>query len=131
MGQTGVLIGELLGMSTATLAIKTEVKENKIKVKRELESGWFQWVELPLPASISIQSGLNIPRYPSLKGIMGAKKKEIKEILLSAQNQLSNLQSMDKVSIPQTSKQTEVIEGDTEAIVARIVDVLKKDIKVI
>mgnify|MGYP006128944353 CR=1 FL=1 len=131
MGQTGVLIGELLGMSTATLAIKTEVKENKIKVKRELESGWFQWVELPLPASISIQSGLNIPRYPSLKGIMGAKKKEIKEILLSAQNQLSNLQSVDKVSIPQTSKQTEVIEGDTEAIVARIVDVLKKDIKVI
>jgi electron transfer flavoprotein alpha/beta subunit len=62
---------------------------------------------------------------------MGAKKKEIKEILLSAQNQLSNLQSVDKVSIPQTSKQTEVIEGDTEAIVARIVDVLKKDIKVI
>ena len=80
MGQTGVLIGEILGMSTATLVIETDLKEDSIKVKRELESGWFQWVELPLPASISIQSGLNTPRYPSLKGIMGAKRKEVKII---------------------------------------------------
>ena len=77
MGQTGVLIGEMLGISTATLAIETILEEEYIKVKRELEAGWFQWVQLPLPASISIQSGLNTPRYPSLKGIMGAKKKEI------------------------------------------------------
>ena len=75
MGQTGVLIGEMLGKSTATLVIETDIQENKIRVKRELESGWFQWVTLPLPASISIQSGLNNPRYPSLKGIMGAKRK--------------------------------------------------------
>ena len=83
MGQTGVLIGEMLGISTATLAIQTELQNNTIKIKRELESGWFQWVTLPLPASISIQSGLNNPRYPSLKGIMGAKKKEIKRTLKS------------------------------------------------
>ena len=76
-GQTGVLIGELLGMSTATLAIETQVEGDKIKVKRELESGWFQWVTLPFPSSISIQSGINEPRYPSLKGIMGAKRKEL------------------------------------------------------
>ena len=64
MGQTGILIGEMLGLSTATLVIQTDLSQDKIKVKRELESGWFQWVELPLPASISIQSGLNTPRYP-------------------------------------------------------------------
>ena len=57
MGQTGILIGEMLGLSTATLVIQTDLSQDKIKVKRELESGWFQWVELPLPASISIQSG--------------------------------------------------------------------------
>ena len=62
MGQTGVLIGEMLGISTATLAIETKLEEEHIKVKRELEAGWFQWVQLPLPASISIQSGLNTPR---------------------------------------------------------------------
>ena len=131
MGQTGVLIGEILGMSTATLVIETDLKEDSIKVKRELESGWFQWVELPLPASISIQSGLNTPRYPSLKGIMGAKRKEIKIIPHSDQLQIQNVQSVNELSIPKTSKQTEVIEGDVDAIVSRLVDVLKKEIKVI
>ena len=77
MGQTGALLGELLNMSTATLAIETDIDQETIKVKRELESGWFQWVTLDSPASVSIQSGINQPRYPSLKGIMGAKKKEI------------------------------------------------------
>ena len=88
-GQTGVLIGELLEMSTATLAIETQVEGDKIKVKRELESGWFQWVTLPFPSSISIQSGINEPRYPSLKGIMGAKRKELNTLESSpeAQNQ--------------------------------------------
>jgi len=131
MGQTGVLIGEILGMSTATLVIETDLKEDSIKVKRELESGWFQWVELPLPASISIQSGLNTPRYPSLKGIMGAKRKEIKIIPHSDQLLIQNVQSVNELSIPKTSKQTEVIEGDVDAIVSRLVDVLKKEIKVI
>ena len=69
-GQTGVILGELLGMSTATLAMATEILDNKIKVKRELEAGYFQWVTMSLPASISVQSGCNTPRYPSLKGIM-------------------------------------------------------------
>ena len=62
-------------MSVATLAIKTDIDTEKIRVKRELESGWFQWVTLGSSASITIQSGINQPRYPSLKGIMGAKKK--------------------------------------------------------
>ena len=129
MGQTGVLIGEMLGVSTATLVIETKLEAGHIKVKRELESGWFQWVQLPLPASISIQSGLNTPRYPSLKGIMGAKKKEIKRI--SPDVVIKYAQTIDKVFIPQTSKQTEVIEGDVDIAVNRIVEILKSDIKVL
>ena len=58
-GQVGVLIGEILGMTTATLVMETELTDEKLRVKRELESGWFQWVTLPLPASITIQSGIN------------------------------------------------------------------------
>ena len=129
MGQTGVLIGEMLGISTATLAIETKLEEEHIKVKRELEAGWFQWVQLPLPASISIQSGLNSPRYPSLKGIMGAKKKEIK--CISPDLELKHAQSIDKVFIPQTSKQTEVIEEEVDVAVNRIVEILKSEIKVL
>ncbi len=73
-GQTGIILGEMLKMSTTTLAMSTEIANGKIKVKRELESGYFQWITMTLPASISVQSGCNTPRYPSLKGIMGAKK---------------------------------------------------------
>ena len=127
MGQTGVLVGELLGMSTATLAIETEIDKEKIRVKRELESGWFQWVTLRSPASVSIQSGINQPRYPSLKGIMGAKKKEIK--VVQSQN-AEKKQSIDKVFVPQTSKETEVIDTDLNSTVDRIVEILKSEVKV-
>lgn len=127
MGQIGVLVGELLRMSTATLAIETDIDKEKIRVKRELESGWFQWVTLDSPCSISIQSGINQPRYPSLKGIMGAKKKEIKVI----PSQISDKkQSIDRIFVPQTSKETEVIDTDLDTTVERIVEILKSEVKV-
>jgi len=131
MGQTGVLIGELLGMSTATLAMETDVQDDHINLKRELESGWFQWVKMPLPASISIQSGLNTPRYPSLKGIMGAKKKEVKVVSSGEHQTASKSQSIDKIFVPQTKKRTEVIEGDADAAATRIVEILKSEIKIL
>ena len=131
MGQTGVLIGEMLGMSTGTLAMETDVQDSAIRVKRELESGWFQWVKLPLPASISIQSGLNTPRYPSLRGIMGAKKKEIKVIPPTDHQTDAISQLIDKVFVPQTSKQTEMIEGNADSAVTRIIEILKSELKVL
>ena len=127
MGQTGVLLGELLNMSPATLAIETDIDRDKIRVKRELESGWFQWVELSAPSSISIQSGINQPRYPSLKGIMGAKKKEIKVI---SAPQIAKKQSISEIFIPKKSKETEFIESDVDSTVERIIDVLKTEVKV-
>ena len=127
-GQTGVLVGEMLEMSTATLAIETQVEGDKIKVKRELESGWFQWVSLPFPSSISIQSGINEPRYPSLKGIMGAKRKELNTLEASPAEQS---QSFVNLYIPKNKKVTEKIEGDADTIVANIMDILKNKLKVI
>ena len=127
MGQTGVLLGELLNMSTATLAIETDIDLNKIRVKRELESGWFQWVELESPSSISIQSGINQPRYPSLKGIMGAKKKEIKVIPAP---QVEKRQNISEIFVPKKSKETEFIETDIDSTVERIIEILKTEVKV-
>ena len=131
MGQTGIILGQLLNMSTASLVVGTELLEGSLKVKRELEAGWSQWLTLTLPASVSIQSGLNQPRYPSLKGIMGAKKKELKvipesEFLLSEEKQ-----SVQKIFIPESDKQTEMIEGEPDAIVSRLMDVLKNEVKVL
>ena len=127
MGQTGALLGELLNMSTATLVIETDINQNKIRVKRELESGWFQWVELESPSSISIQSGINQPRYPSLKGIMGAKKKEIKVIPAPL---VEKKQSISKIFVPKKSKETEFIETDIDSTVERIIEIFITEVKV-
>lgn len=129
MSQTGVLIGEFLGMSTATLVVETKIENDHIRLKKELESGWYQWVVLPIPASISIQSGINTPRYPSLKGIMGAKKKEIK--CISSDLKSDQSQTIENISLPQKSKQTEIIEADVDSAVSRIMEILKSDVKVL
>src|SRR5260370_15320658 len=76
-GQTGVLLAGLLNLPHATIIMQIDVQDGKMKLKRELEAGWFQWMECPLPAVLSIQSGINKVRYATLKGIMAAKKKEI------------------------------------------------------
>ena len=131
LGQTGVLIGEMLGMPTATLAMATEVQDGKIKVKRELEAGWFQWVTMPLPASLAIQSGLNQPRYPSLKGIMGAKKKEIKVIEKADLSGGDSKQSLTNFHIPKAEKRTEMISGTADQAVERLVEVLKSELRIL
>ena len=77
-GQTGVLLAELLGLPHATIIMQIEAMDGRLKLKRELEAGWFQWVELSLPAVLSIQSGINKVRYATLKGIMAAKKKRLR-----------------------------------------------------
>ena len=130
-GQTGIILGEMLGMATATLVMATEVQKGSIKVKRELESGWFQWVSMSTPASITIQSGINQPRYPSLKGIMGAKKKEIKVVDQSAVAAPEKQQSFANIYLPTADKKTEMIEGNVDQMVSRLVDVLKTEIKVL
>ena len=131
-GQTGLLLAELLNMTHASLVVGTEILDKKIRVKKELESGWFQWTEMDLPASISIQSGLNKPRYASLKGIMGAKRKPMDNIERSQIEIIDeNNVKMENVYLPQKSKETHYIEGDTDEIVAGIIKVLKDDIKAI
>jgi len=127
-GQTGVILGELLNMTTATLVVETQLVDQSLKVKRELESGWFQWVTLPLPASITIQSGINLPRYPSLKGIMGAKKKEIKVVEPAVSEPL---QSLSEVFIPHSEKKTVMLEGSPEEVVGKLMEAFKTDIKIL
>src|SRR5947207_8557290 len=84
-GQVGVILAETLGMPHATIIMEVQVDpstssaQGGLRVKRELEGGWFQWIALPLPALLTIQSGINQLRYATLKGIMAAKKKEIRK----------------------------------------------------
>jgi electron transfer flavoprotein beta subunit len=105
-----------------------------IRVKRELESGFFQWVSFPAPAVLTIQSGINTLRYATLKGIMAAKKKEIKKLTaaalgLSAED-LAPKQQIRSIYVPQKSKQTQFIEGSPAEIAAKLVDKLKNEARV-
>src|SRR6188508_626247 len=84
--QVGVVLAEKLGVAHSTIIMEVEVgpstgsgQAGTLRVKRELEGGWFQWVAMPLPAVLTIQSGINQLRYATLKGIMAAKKKEIRK----------------------------------------------------
>ena len=129
--QVGILISELLNMSHASLVMGTEIIADKIiKVKRELENGWFQWSELDLPASLTIQSGINEPRYATLKGIMSVKSKPINKINNENANN-DNGYVVNNLSLPSKSKQTEKIEGSADEIANKITDILKNKIRVI
>lgn len=129
--QTGVILGELLNVPSATIAMAVEVKEDgkTVRVKRELEAGWFQWVEMPMPASITIQSGLNQPRYATLKGIMDAKKKEIRKVSAAdlgvSRDLLVAKQKIEKIYFPVKSKKTELIDGSAKEAAAKLMAKLK------
>lgn len=132
-GQTGVLVADLLGLPHATLIMDIEVKDGSLRVKRELEAGWFQWVELPLPAVLTIQSGINKPRYASLKGIMAAKKKEIRAVgraeVLPAETVAT--QKTDGIYVPEKTKQTEFLQGAPKDVAAKLIEKLKHEARVL
>jgi electron transfer flavoprotein beta subunit len=113
--QTGVIMAELLGFPHATIVIEVDVAGEKLRVKRELESGWYQWYSMPTPALLTIQSGISQIRYASLKGIMAAKKKEIREV--SPESEVlgrSSHQRIEKIYLPEKTKQTQFL-GDGNA----------------
>jgi electron transfer flavoprotein beta subunit len=109
-GQTGVVLAERLGIPHSTIIMEIQIDPaSGMRVKRELEGGWFQWVAMPLPALLTIQSGINQLRYATLKGIMAAKKKEIRKVALPGGLQPS--QQIVALALPVRSKQTQMIAG--------------------
>jgi electron transfer flavoprotein beta subunit len=131
-GQTGVLLAALLGLPHATIIMQIAVQGGKMKVKRELEAGWFQFVECPLPAVLSIQSGINKVRYATLKGIMAAKKKEIATVTREALGvNAEPTQKIEKIYVPQKTKKTEFLTGTPKEVASKLVEKLKFEARVI
>ena len=131
-GQTGVLLAELLGRPHATIIMAIEASEGKLKLKRELEAGWFQWIECPLPAVLSVQSGINKVRYATLKGIMVAKKKEIAAVTREFLGAASEpTQKVEKIYVPIKTKKTEFLTGPPKEVAAKLVEKLKFEARVI
>jgi electron transfer flavoprotein beta subunit len=131
--QTGVILAELLGLPHATIVIEVDASGEKLRVKRELESGWYQWYSMSTPALLTIQSGISQIRYATLKGIMAAKKKEIKEVTPPADIvSRPSHQKIDKIYLPQKTKQTQLLgNGDAKAGAVELAQKLHTEARVI
>jgi electron transfer flavoprotein beta subunit len=128
-GQVGVILAEKLGMPHATIIMEVQAGDSGLRVKRELEGGWFQWIALPMPALLTIQSGINQLRYATLKGIMAAKKKEIRKVTPSSLGEPT--QRILTVQFPTKAKQTQMISGSPAEAARTLVKHLREDARVI
>jgi len=131
--QTGVVLSELLGWPHATIIMAIEKKDAGIRVKRELEAGFFQFVDMPLPAVLTIQSGINKLRYATLIGIKQAKNKPLRKVTFAEVEGSvgQNLQQIQRLYIPQKTKKTELLEGPPAEIAKKLVDKLKNEVRVL
>jgi electron transfer flavoprotein beta subunit len=127
-GQTGVVLAETLGLPHATIIMDVQAAPPNVRVKRELEGGWFQWVSMPLPAVLTIQSGINQLRYATLKGIMAAKKKEIRKVTADAP---ASAQRILRVYAPEKAKQTQMIPGSPAESARALAAKLRDEARVI
>ena len=130
--QVGVMLAERLQIPHSTIIMEVQIEapaagsgQGRVRVKRELEGGWFQWIAMPLPALLTIQSGINQLRYATLKGIMAAKKKEIRKAPLPAG--LAPSQQIVSLSLPTRSKQTEMIAGSPSDAAKELVRRLREE----
>jgi electron transfer flavoprotein beta subunit len=130
LGQTGVVLAELLGIPHSTLILHVEKTDAGLRVKRELEDGWFQHVEMPLPALLTIQSGGNKLRYATLMGIKKARSKPTATIAAAASTAAPAL-SLTRVYLPEKQKRTQMLKGTPAEIAAQLVEKLRSEVRVL
>jgi len=123
--QVGVMLAERLQIPHSTIIMEVQVEANRLRVKRELEGGWFQWIAMPLPALLTIQSGINQLRYATLKGIMAAKKKDIRKVAVPGG--LAAAQQIIALASPTRSKQTQMITGSAPEAAKDLVRRLREE----
>ena len=130
--QTGVLLSQLLGWPHATIIMQIEKADGGIKVKRELESGFFQYVAMPLPAVLTIQSGINKLRYATLIGIKQAKNKPLRKVSWDEVRPAlaDSLQKIERLYIPQKTKKTEFLSGTPAEMARQLAYKLKNEVRV-
>jgi electron transfer flavoprotein beta subunit len=136
-GATGVMVGEFLKCAHATVAIAVDAdpSQRTVQVKRELEGGVIETVELPFPAVVTVQYGANQPRYASLKGIMAAKKKPFQvwsaqDLGVPAQDAESSFE-IKELALPEKKSRVEIFSGTPEEAVTQLVEKLRKEAKVL
>ncbi len=131
-GQTGVVLAEVLGIPHATIIMAVEAREGSVRVKRELESGWFQNIDMPLPAVLTIQSGISKLRYATLMGIKKSKSKEVRRLTVGELGAAaSSAVTIERIYFPEKAKQTQLLDGDAKQAAAKLVEKLQFEVRVI
>ena len=132
LGQTGVILAELLGLPHATLILHVEKTDAGLKVKRELEEGWFQSIDMSLPALLTMQSGGNKLRYATLMGIKRAKTKEMRAVSAAELGiELAPVVTLEQISAPKKQKSTQILSGSAKEAAAALVEKLKTEARVL
>jgi electron transfer flavoprotein beta subunit len=124
--QTGPMAAALLGFPYATTVISERILkgEKSVRAEREMEGGRRQVVELPLPAVLTVQSGINRPRYPSLSNKLRARKQELQEIDFPATPLDRRCQELVRVSLPPPSRTGVFLDGSLEEKAEALVQII-------
>ncbi len=132
LGQTGVIAAELLGLPHATLILHVEKTDAGVTVKRELEEGWFQSIEMPLPAVLTMQSGGTKLRYATLMGIKRAKTKQLKSVGAAELGpDAAPVAVLEQIALPKKQKSTQILPGSPKEAAAALVEKLKTEARVL
>jgi len=127
-GQTGVVLAARLCWPHATLVVAIEPAAGQVRVRRELEAGWFQHITLPLPAVLTVQSGISRLRYATLMGIKRAKTKEIRRVEPALPAAGLRLKELGE---PRRQRETQYLEGSPAEQAAQLVEKLRFEARVL
>ncbi|WP_339228323.1 electron transfer flavoprotein subunit beta/FixA family protein [Oceanobacillus sp. FSL K6-2867] len=133
-GQVGPRLAELLGLPYVTTITKLDIKDKTVMIEKDVE-GDVEVIETSLPLLVTCQQGLNEPRYPSLPGIMKAKKKpleelEIDDLDLDDEDVEPKTKTID-IFLPSEKEAGRVLEGEVSDQVSELVSLLKNEKKVL
>ena len=129
--QVGVVLAEYLDLPHATIIMEVDVVDDgtALRVKRELEGGWFQWVGMPIPALLTIQSGINQLRYATLKGIMASKKKDVRVVI--PEDLGKHGQRILGLYVPEKDKATRLLAGSPTDAARALVKLLQDEARIL
>ncbi len=129
-GMVGVLLAEELGLAHATVVTGLEPADGKAKIRIELEGGMEEVSEVDLPAVVSIQTGINEPRYVSIMGIRKAAKKELNVTELFSlglsDDELAPMTAVEEYYFPPETEGAEMIGGDAGTVAETILRIIKE-----
>ncbi len=133
-GQVPSVVAEQLDLPQVSVVTKLDIQDKSFRAERDIE-GAQEVVEGSLPAVITAQKGLNVPRYASLKGIMAAKKKQIVIQTLDSlgltADDLKPRISIEQITLPPTRPPGKILKGEVAEVVPQLVKLLHEEAKLI